>query len=202
MDDDENKFFIISKISVSNFVYIEDLPDDNDEFYIYEECKFNEELMENLEYYYNDIHINFDGSIKFPEELRPNVVNWTIDRNILENESPDDDEYPISTLYHVLQKYLKPARIQVDGYIMLISENKIYFYHIVDYKPVLHINKTIDLTELWKHCQHFYDEINIDDREFYRILNIYLPNETSYESFREDLIDGLDLFDRLYQYLI
>ncbi len=191
---------ILSFLNISQELSLEEneeIPDQiifENNLYMFQEC-------ERYQFLHSE-GVKFDGSFEFAIEYYPDTINWYSMGNVLIHDDEDDD-YPISTLQYLIDYYLQPKNISVSGSVIQIDLNDpiVYYYNIVNGKLVLHINKTMDLTDFWKDCKNYYIGQNTSN-QFVNILTNYLNTDETYTTYIHDVEYETDIFERFYEYAL
>jgi hypothetical protein len=204
MDGNLNKkmsgYKILSFLNISRELTIgenEEIPEQinyDNNMYMFEECKRYEFLHSNQNI--------FNGTCKFPIDHYPDTINWYSMNSILIHDY-DDDDYPISTLQYLIDYYLNAKNISVSGYVIQIdlNESQVFYYNIVNQRLILHINKSMDLSDFWKDCKKYYIGENTS-QHFVNILMNNLHTDETYTSYIHDVDEEIDIFERFYEYAL
>lgn len=130
-------------------------------------------------------------------------MNWYFDETsrLLCNDE-FDDKYPLTTLKTIICNFITPENMTIQGWIISINLNTfdVYFYNLINNEMVKHINKSMDLSSLWKQCRNLYEGY-LYDNTLIEPFNHFFPRHTVNE-YMLDIDDDIQIFEDLYTYYI
>lgn len=161
------------------------------------------------------IYINedyYNGQL-YHTELNTNEsvkINWAFENSILFYDNfEENDNFVLSTLSYVFDKFFTPKDITFNGNILLYNfeedmdadKCECIYYNIKNSQLIYHINKSIDYTSHWKNCNIYFNGGEVID--IYPRVNLQ-TYATSFENYMhyyvQDLhrLGPLELFEESY----
>jgi len=118
-----------------------------------------------------------NGTVIYPRRYNPQIIHWFLDDDLLVHNG-EIDEFAISSLRFILDRFFKPRNIMINGKVFHTDadNNRVYSFNVVNNKIKYHTNQSIDATTLLKKCITLDNHGIISPGSFSDLLNRYYPN--------------------------